>query len=47
MIIFSRNRRLRTKESLRNLVQETVLTTNDFVMPMFVMEGENKIESIP
>lgn len=46
MIIFSRNRRLRTKESLRNLVQETVLTTNDFVMPMFVMEGENKIESI-
>lgn len=47
MIIFSRNRRLRTKESLRNLVQETVLTTNDFVVPMFVMEGENKIESIP
>ena len=47
MIIFSRNRRLRTKESLRNLVQETVLTTNDFVMPMFVMEGENKIKSIP
>ena len=47
MIIFSRNRRLRTKESLRNLVQETVLTTNDFVMPMFVMEGEIKIESIP
>lgn len=46
MIIYSRNRRLRMHESLRNLVQETTLTTNDFVMPMFIMEGENKIEPI-
>ncbi len=47
MIIFSRNRRLRTNESIRSLVRETVLTTNDFVMPMFVMEGENTQEPIP
>lgn len=46
MIIYSRNRRLRTTTSLRALVQETVLTTNDFVMPLFVMEGENKAEAI-
>jgi porphobilinogen synthase len=46
MIIFSRNRRLRLNESIRSLVRETVLTTNDFVMPMFVMEGENTQEAI-
>jgi porphobilinogen synthase len=47
MIIYSRNRRTRTNASIRALVQETVLTTNDFVMPIFVMEGENKKEPIP
>ena len=47
MIIYSRNRRLRTNPSIRNLVQETVLTTNDLVMPIFVMQGENKKEPIP
>ena len=46
MIIYSRNRRLRTSASVRALVQETVLTTNDFVMPIFVMEGENLQEPI-
>mgnify|MGYP003586521043 CR=1 FL=1 len=46
MIIYSRNRRLRTNASVRALVQETVLTTNDFVMPIFVMEGENLQEPI-
>lgn len=47
MIIYSRNRRLRTTPSMRALVQETYLTTNDFVMPIFVMEGENREEAIP
>lgn len=46
-MIYSRNRRLRVNESIRSLVRETVLTPNDFVMPMFVMEGENKQEPIP
>ncbi len=46
MIIYSRNRRLRTNPSIRALVQETVLTTNDLVMPIFVMEGTNTQETI-
>ncbi|MGS0748546.1 porphobilinogen synthase [Halpernia sp. GG3] len=46
MIIYSRNRRLRVSAAIRSLVQETVLTTNDFVMPIFVMEGNGKKEAI-
>jgi porphobilinogen synthase len=46
MIIYSRNRRLRTNAAIRALVQETTLTTNDFVMPIFVMEGTNTQEPI-
>lgn len=46
MIIHSRNRRLRTNAAIRALVQETTLTTYDFVMPIFVMEGVNKQEPI-
>ncbi len=46
-MIHSRNRRLRVNESIRSLVRESILTTNDFVMPIFVMEGENKEEPIP
>ena len=46
-MIHSRNRRLRVNESIRSLVRENVLTTDDFVMPIFVMEGENKQEAIP
>ena len=47
MIIYSRNRRLRANASIRALVQETLLTTNDLVMPIFVMEGTDKQEPIP
>lgn len=39
---FNRNRRLRTSQSVRDLVRETTLTTNDFVLPIFVMEGSGK-----
>lgn len=46
MIIYSRNRRLRTNAAIRALVQENTLTTNDFVMPIFVMEGTNTQEPI-
>ena len=45
-MIYSRNRRLRVNESIRSLVRETTLSTNDFVMPIFVMEGVNKEEPI-
>lgn len=44
--MISRNRRLRTNDSIRSLVRETGLTTNDLVLPMFVMEGDNKKEAI-
>ncbi|SKB71290.1 porphobilinogen synthase [Soonwooa buanensis] len=44
--MFTRNRRLRSNASIRSLIQETQLTTNDFVLPMFVMEGDNKKEAI-
>ncbi len=50
MIVFSRNRRLRLNDNIRSLVAETVLTTNDLVMPIFVMEGqgqEKPIASMP
>lgn len=48
--MFKRFRRLRINPTLRNLVQETVLTKDDFIYPLFVKEGENfkkEIESMP
>lgn len=44
--MISRNRRLRINDSIRSLVRETSLTTNDLVLPMFVTEGDNKKEAI-
>ncbi|WP_151944652.1 porphobilinogen synthase [Aliarcobacter butzleri] len=38
--MFKRFRRLRINETLRNLVQETVLTPEDFIYPLFVKEGK-------
>lgn len=35
-----RNRRLRVNDSIRSLVQETILTPNDFMVPLFVVEGK-------
>lgn len=42
-----RNRRLRTSESIRSLVRETILTPNDFLVPLFVVEGKGIKEEIP
>ena len=42
-----RNRRLRTNEVIRNLVRETVVTPNDFIVPLFVIEGKGVKEEIP
>jgi len=42
----NRPRRLRRTAALRSLVQETQVTVNDFIYPMFVMEGEGKQEEI-
>lgn len=42
-----RNRRLRTTESVRRLVRETILTPDDFLVPLFVVEGKGIKEEIP
>ncbi|MDX1641703.1 MAG: porphobilinogen synthase [Balneolaceae bacterium] len=44
---YSRPRRLRASESIRRMVSENHLTPNDFIAPLFVMEGEGKKEEIP
>lgn len=46
MYPYQRNRRTRYNKSIRNLVRENVLTVNDLMMPIFVVEGENKKEEI-
>ncbi len=45
--MLQRNRRLRTNESIRSLVRETILHPNDFIVPLFVVEGSNIKEEIP
>ena len=42
-----RNRRLRTNDSIRSLVRETILSPNDFIVPLFVVEGKGIKEEIP
>ena len=42
-----RNRRLRTSEAIRSLVRETIITPNDFIVPLFVVEGSGVKEEIP
>ena len=42
-----RNRRLRQNESIRRLVRETIITPNDFLVPLFVVEGKNVKKEIP
>jgi porphobilinogen synthase len=41
-----RNRRLRTSEAIRSLVRETIITPNDFLVPLFVVEGKGVKEEI-
>lgn len=41
-----RNRRLRTNESIRSLVRETIISPNDFLVPLFVVEGQEVKEEI-
>jgi porphobilinogen synthase len=50
MLLMRRNRILRANESIRNLIQETHLTPNDFIAPLFIDEGKNietEITSMP
>lgn len=41
-----RNRRLRTNEAIRNLVRETSISANDFLVPLFIVEGKGIKEEI-
>ena len=47
MYPLNRNRRLRSKQSLRNLIKESSLHPHDFVVPLFIIEGTNLKEEIP
>ncbi|PSL43996.1 porphobilinogen synthase [Salsuginibacillus halophilus] len=44
---FDRHRRLRRTRGLRNMVQETQLSADDFIAPLFVVEGENIKNEVP
>ena len=46
MHLLQRNRRLRQSSSIRALVQENHLTTDDFIVPLFVVEGKGIKEEI-
>ena len=41
-----RLRRLRKSKWIRDLVSETTLSNNDLILPIFLREGKNKIDSI-
>jgi porphobilinogen synthase len=47
MYPLNRYRRLRQNSSIRSLVQETHLSVNDFIVPFFIVEGEQIKEEIP
>ncbi|KQU59411.1 delta-aminolevulinic acid dehydratase [Bacillus sp. Leaf406] len=44
---FNRHRRLRQTENMRALVRETHLRKEDFIYPLFVVEGENIRRLVP
>ncbi|MGO1751829.1 MAG: porphobilinogen synthase [Psychroflexus sp.] len=46
MYPLNRNRRLRQNSAIRDLVRENHLSANDFILPIFITEGENVKEEI-
>lgn len=42
-----RPRRLRQTEAFRRMIRETVLTTSDFILPLFAIEGKDLKNPIP
>lgn len=44
---YTRMRRMRKNDFSRRLMRENVLTTNDLIYPMFIVEGTNRKETIP
>ena len=47
MYPLKRNRRLRSSETIRSMVQENNLSLNDLIVPLFVVEGAKVKEEIP
>ena len=45
-ILTHRPRRMRKHAHTRELMRENTLTTDDLILPIFIIEGENKRESI-
>jgi len=48
--MYNRTRRLRKSEGIRRLVQETKISVDDFIYPLFIEEGNNietEIVSMP
>ena len=46
MFPLRRNRRLRTNDAIRSLVRENYITPNDFLVPLFVVDGNGIKEEI-
>ena len=46
MYPYTRMRRMRRDDFSRRLMRENVLTANDLIWPVFVLEGENQREAI-
>nr|WP_144921295.1 porphobilinogen synthase [Paenibacillus bovis] len=44
---FKRHRRLRKTAAIRSMVRETHLHTEDFIYPIFIVEGENQKNEVP
>lgn len=44
---YYRGRRLRSSENVRRMAAENSVSVNDFIAPLFVMEGENERVEIP
>ena len=44
--MFIRGRRLRQNKNIRNLVEETNLSVNDLIMPIFLIDGKSKSQKI-
>ena len=42
----TRLRRVRKSKWIRNLISENHLNPSDFILPIFIREGKNKIEKI-
>jgi len=44
---FKRHRRLRTSSAMRSLVRENHIKVDDFIYPLFIIEGENIKNEVP